>query len=120
MIKSGLTDDKNYIIAGIGELLWDIYPDFKRAGGAPSNVAYHTSALGNQGIILSKIGMDDLGMEIEQFLWNRKVDTSYLQKDIQHPTGTVIVEIKDNEPNYSITGKCSMGLPGADTSNGRN
>ena len=103
MIKSGLIDDNKYIIAGIGELLWDVYPDFKRAGGAPANVVYHISSLGNQGIILSRIGMDDLGMEIEQFLWNHKVDTNYLQKDIRHSTGTVVVEIKDNEPNYRIT-----------------
>lgn len=102
MIRSGLTDDKNYIIAGIGELLWDIYPDFKRAGGAPANVAYHASALGNRGIVLSRIGMDDLGIEIEQFLWERKVDTSYLQKDIKLSTGTVVVNMVDSEPTYTI------------------
>lgn len=103
MIKSGLSDENKYLIAGIGELLWDIYPDYKRVGGAPANVAYHVSALGDQGIILSRLGMDDLGFEIEQFLWNRKVETRYLQKDVNHPTGTMIVTLKDDSTGYTFT-----------------
>ena len=37
-------------IVGIGELLWDIYPDGRKvAGGAPFNFAFHCHQLGHDG-----------------------------------------------------------------------
>ena len=37
---------KNKIkIVGIGEILWDIFPDCKKLGGATSNFAYYVSIL---------------------------------------------------------------------------
>ena len=34
------------LIVGIGEILWDVLPEGKKLGGAPSNFAYHVSQLG--------------------------------------------------------------------------
>lgn len=34
------------VIIGIGELLWDMLPDGKRAGGAPVNFVYHAAMQG--------------------------------------------------------------------------
>ena len=34
------------IVVGIGELLWDMLPSGKKAGGAPINFVYHASCLG--------------------------------------------------------------------------
>jgi len=53
-----------FTIVGIGEVLWDIYGLEKYLGGAPANFAFHAHQLGNEGIIVSKIGKDELGNEI--------------------------------------------------------
>lgn len=91
------------MIAGIGELLWDRFPDHKRPGGAPANVAFHASVLGNRGVILSRIGSDSSGSELKTFLIKHGVDVSYLQSDLRHPTGTVDVFFENGEPGYTIT-----------------
>ena len=38
--------NKKPLIIGIGELLWDVLPTGKKAGGAPVNFAYHASRFG--------------------------------------------------------------------------
>ena len=56
------------VVVGIGELLWDVFPTGKRAGGAPINFVYHASQLGAQGYAISAVGDDELGREILQEL----------------------------------------------------
>jgi fructokinase len=34
------------LVAGIGELLWDVLPTGKQVGGAPFNFAYHAMQAG--------------------------------------------------------------------------
>ena len=38
--------ESNFQITGIGEILWDIFPEGKRFGGAPANFACQAQALG--------------------------------------------------------------------------
>ena len=35
--------DSKPVVVGIGELLWDVLPTGKRAGGAPINFVYHAT-----------------------------------------------------------------------------
>ena len=49
------------IIVGLGEILWDVFPERKVLGGAPANFAYHISQFGFQGHAVSAIGKDLLG-----------------------------------------------------------
>ncbi|MHB1274732.1 MAG: carbohydrate kinase family protein [Candidatus Humimicrobiaceae bacterium] len=94
---------KNFTIAGIGELLWDIFKNEKKLGGAPANFAYHVSALGHNGIIISRIGNDKIGREAIDFLGELNLNTGYIQIDSNKPTGTVVVEMDDNnQPDYII------------------
>lgn len=94
---------KNFTIAGIGELLWDIFKNEKKLGGAPANFAYHVSALGHNGIIISRIGNDKIGREAIDFLGELNLNTGYIQIDNNKPTGTVVVEMDDNnQPDYII------------------
>jgi len=44
-----------------GRVLWDMLPDGKQLGGAPANFAYMTSLLGDEGIVVSRVGSDALG-----------------------------------------------------------
>jgi fructokinase len=95
--------EKKFIIAGIGELLWDIFKNVKKLGGAPANFAYHVSALGHEGIIISRIGNDELGREITYFLGKLNLDTGNIQVDNKKPTGTVVVKMDEhNQPVYII------------------
>ena len=52
------------IVVGLGEILWDVFPERKVLGGAPANFAYHASQFGFNGYAVSAIGEDLLGKEI--------------------------------------------------------
>jgi fructokinase len=90
------------VIVGLGEVLWDVFPEYKRAGGAPANVAFHASQLGNEGIPASRVGDDDDGKELLDELSSNGLDISHVQRDEVAPTGTVEVAMKDGEASYSI------------------
>ena len=49
------------IVLSLGELLWDMLPSGKRAGGAPVNFAYHAMKNGTEGWAISAVGEDALG-----------------------------------------------------------
>jgi len=49
------------LMVGLGEVLWDILPSGKVLGGAPANFAYMANVLGDEGVVASRVGNDDLG-----------------------------------------------------------
>ena len=90
-------------IVGIGELLWDLLPDDNQLGGAPANFAYHAAQLGNDSLILSRIGNDDLGDEARNELRKSQLSIDYIQIDEQHPTGTIDVHIdSQGQPTFIV------------------
>jgi len=97
--------EQSYTIAGIGELLWDVFPDEERPGGAPANMAYHANALGNRGVVASRVGNDKKGLALRTFLQEKGIDTGFVQTDETHPTGTVKISFEGSEPHYEITEK---------------
>ena len=96
--------DDQRIIVGLGEVLWDVFPDGKQLGGAPANFAYISHMLGNRGTIASRLGADALGQEARDRLDGLGIETGFLQSDPSHPTGTVRVQIDSaGQPHYQIT-----------------
>lgn len=93
---------KKAVVVGIGEVLWDVFPSYKRPGGAPANVAFNVNVLGNKGIILSAVGQDKPGDELLELLKNFGLDTSYVQRHPSMPTGKVTVSFDGTEPYYQI------------------
>lgn len=90
-------------MVGLGELIWDILPDGKQLGGAPTNFAYISRLLGNTSIVASRIGADELGREAVLRLERMGISTRYLQQDETHPTGTVLVRIDEGgEPRFAM------------------
>ncbi|MEZ4919135.1 MAG: carbohydrate kinase [Saprospiraceae bacterium] len=86
-----------------GEVLWDVLPSGKLAGGAPMNVAYHLNGFGLNSRMISRVGADALGAELRQFLEGKGVATDLVQTDLQHSTGTVQVELDEKgSPSYDI------------------
>jgi len=43
-------ENKTFTVVGLGELLWDLFPDKKQLGGAPANFSYMTHLLGDTGV----------------------------------------------------------------------
>lgn len=94
---------KRPIVVGLGELLWDCFPDARRPGGAPANVAFHARQLGLDGRILSRVGRDDLGDELLAFVAAHGLPTDHIQRDESHPTGRVDVTLNEQrEPTYTF------------------
>lgn len=91
-------------IAGIGEVLWDVFPDGKQLGGAPTNVACHSKALGAaSSCIISSIGNDDLGTSALQILRSRGIDVLAITVSDEFPTGVVNVVVDaQGKPEYEI------------------
>ncbi|MBD8388936.1 carbohydrate kinase [Dysgonomonas sp. BGC7] len=89
------------IVVGLGEILWDVFPERKVLGGAPANFAYHVSQFGFNGYTVSAIGEDLLGKEILSSLEDKKLN--YLIETTDYPTGTVQVSLnKSGVPQYEI------------------
>jgi fructokinase len=62
-----------------------------------------TNVLGDQGIVASSVGNDELGREACQLLQKLGLNTSYLQRDDLHETGIATVTIDETgQPNFTI------------------
>lgn len=96
-------DTTGYLIVGLGELLWDVFPTGKQLGGAPANFSYYTSALGNRGIIASRLGSDSLAREAIEQLERLGLSAEFVQIDAEARTGTVEVTVDGyGQPSFSI------------------
>ena len=81
------------VIAGIGEVLWDVYPDAARFGGAPANFACHAAALGADAWMASAVGVDELGRSALATLETAGVQCETVARDREHDTGQVLVTL---------------------------
>ena len=90
-----------YKVIGIGEILWDLLPEGKQLGGAPTNFAYHADQLGLQSIIISSVGKDAWGDEILDILNSSRIENLVTRNE--KPTGSVSVTIDpEGIPTYVI------------------
>ena len=86
-----------------GEVLWDIFPEGEKIGGAPLNVALRLKALGIPTAIVSKVGEDQLGERLIEFVKEQELVTQYIQQDPQFETGKVNVTLDQNgSASYEI------------------
>ena len=79
-----------------GEVLWDVFPDKARIGGAPLNVASRLSATGIETEIISRIGTDQKGKKILAYLKSNNVGTENIETDATYPTGMVNVSLSNS------------------------
>ena len=83
------------VIAGIGEVLWDVFPDAAHFGGAPANFACHAASLGAEAWMVSAVGADELGDRALSALRLRNVECAKVAYDPRHATGRVLVTLND-------------------------
>jgi len=90
------------LVAGIGELLWDVLPTGKQVGGAPCNFAFHAMQAGCESIVFSAVGNDQPGDELLSALAGLNLNCEYIQRN-SFPTGTVTVTLNEKgHPQYVI------------------
>jgi len=99
-----LKKGKEAIVVGIGETVWDIFPDGeRRLGGAPANFVYYSQLFERKSFLVSRIGIDDLGKETIALMTQHGLNIDYIQMDPVHPTGTVKVFLnKQAVPVFTI------------------
>jgi fructokinase len=94
-----------YIVIGLGEVLWDVFPDGPRFGGAPANFACSAAELagGNLDVFMvGAVGPDELGRKATWSLREHGVDTRHVAT-VAEPTGQVLVKFDAaGHPSYDI------------------
>ncbi len=86
-----------------GEVLFDCFEDGATIlGGAPFNVAWHLQAFGCSPLLVSRVGDDTAGSEIQHAMQHWGMSSAGLQKDLAHATGKVQISLKAGEPNFNI------------------
>ena len=94
-------NNQPFLVAGLGEVLWDMLPDGRQCGGAPANVIFHASKLGAQGLVVSAVGADADGDDLLAFLKGKGIDCSLVARN-DLPTGRVTVTLDNGMPSYVI------------------
>jgi len=90
-------------IVCFGETLWDIFPNERKIGGAPLNVACRLHSLGSEVHLISRVGKDDNGDQILKYLKAHGLNTHTIQIDNKFPTGIVKVNLdSSNTASYNI------------------
>jgi fructokinase len=87
----------------IGEVLWDIFPDGERFGGAALNFCANLQRLGDSAILLSAVGNDARGQRALERMAQLHLSTRFLRVVDDRPTGVAIVsQTPDGEPSFVI------------------
>jgi len=95
--RSTTTRQPRHVIVGLGEVLWDVFPDGAKFGGAPANFACSVAGLSGddmQVIVVSSVGDDEFGGRGIAALDEKGVDINYVTRQ-DRPTGTVHVALND-------------------------
>jgi len=86
-----------FTIVGIGEALFDVFDAGPVLGGAPLNVAVHAHQLAaardGRGVVVSRVGQDDLGRQLTDELSARGMSIEHIQTDPDRDTGRVYVDV---------------------------
>jgi fructokinase len=91
-------------VLAFGEVLWDILPTKTILGGAPFNFAYRVNSLGDRGLMVSRLGRDELGQKAFDKVVELGLDTAFLQWDDEKSTGTAPITFdKTMKPSFVIT-----------------
>ncbi|MFA9191652.1 carbohydrate kinase [Flavobacterium sp. FZUC8N2.13] len=86
-----------------GEILFDIFLEHKKIGGAPLNVASRLSSLGIDVAMISAIGNDTNGKELTEYLNGVGINTTAIQLKENYPTGVVNVILNEKgNASYDI------------------
>lgn len=87
-----------------GEVLWDVFADGKKIGGAPLNLALRMQSLGCEVAMISCVGQDADGDEIVAYVKAQGLDTTGIIRTEEYPTGLVQVYVNERgSASYEIS-----------------
>ncbi len=94
---------KSVDLVCFGELLWDMLPSQKVAGGAPFNIVNRSNALATSAAVISSVGNDHLGTELLELVQRTGNPITAIQVHQVLPTSVVNILVGEGgEPHYDI------------------
>ena len=92
-----------------GEVLFDCLPSGPVLGGAPLNVSYHLSQLGDEGWVLSALGKDELGDRARREMEEKGQSLSFVGK-VDEPTGRADITLNNGDADYTFNYPCAWDV----------
>lgn len=90
-------------VTSIGEILFDVFDEGKKIGGAPFNFIYHIIKITGEGNFISRVGNDNFGKAVLEFFKLNSISSDFLQVDKVHPTGLAKPELNNEKiPVWNI------------------
>ena len=89
-------------ILSFGEILWDVFGDDRKIGGAPFNFAAHSARLGAESYMVSCVGLDQNGEDAISEAKALGIKCNYVYTDRRHSTGVCNVTLQDGKPSYDL------------------
>jgi fructokinase len=91
------------LVWSVGEVLWDVFPDEERFGGAPLNFCANLQRLGDHGVMLSGVGKDERGRLALDRMRSLGLGTEFVCEVDDLQTGiATITRATDGESEFSI------------------
>ncbi len=99
-----MNNGKNLKAVAYGEVLWDVFANEKKIGGAPLNVALRMKTLGCEVAMISCVGNDGDGKAIIDQVKSLGLETDAIIKSEDFPTGLVNVTVNERgSASYEIS-----------------
>ena len=90
-----MNNGKNLKAVAYGEVLWDVFDNEKKIGGAPLNVALRMKTLGCDVAMISCVGKDADGEAIINQVKSLGLETNAIMQSENFPTGLVNVTLNE-------------------------
>ena len=90
-----MNNGKNLKAVAYGEVLWDVFANEKKIGGAPLNVALRMKTIGCEVAMISCVGNDENGKAIVDHVKSLGLETNTIVTSDDFPTGLVNVTLND-------------------------
>lgn len=98
-----MNNGKKLKAVAYGEVLWDVFANEKKIGGAPLNVALRMKSLGADVAMISCVGNDEDGKAIKNYVKNLELETDTIVTSEDFPTGLVTVNLDETgSASYDI------------------
>ncbi|SFD98098.1 carbohydrate kinase family protein [Flavobacterium phragmitis] len=99
-----MNNGKNLKAVAYGEVLWDVFANEKKIGGAPLNVALRMKTLGCEVAMISCVGNDEDGRAIKEQVKQLGLETDTIVVSEDFPTGLVNVTLNERgSATYEIS-----------------
>jgi fructokinase len=99
-----MSTGKKIKAVSFGEVLWDVFPEGKKIGGAPLNLALRMQSLGCEVAMISCVGNDTDGDDIIRYVANQGLNTQSIIRSEDYPTGLVNVTVNEKgSASYEIS-----------------